>query len=105
MNCCKCDCITRVRATSITNSAGATTINIPTTTELVAGQIYEIGLFTSIPALTDGSTITITNGTVSAFVMNSCGNYFRPLPLRSRTILKVVYLDDPSHFQLLGIKR
>lgn len=103
MNCCKC--ITKVRATSVTTTGGATTINIPTTVELVAGQIYEIGLFTSIPTGTDGSTLTITNGTTSAFIMNSCGNYYRPLPLRSRTILKVVYLDDPSHFQLLCIKR
>lgn len=103
MNCCKC--ITKVRATSVTTTGGATTINIPTTVELVAGQIYEVCLYTSIPTGTDGSTLTITNGTTSAFVMNSCGNYYRPLPLRSRTILKVVYLDDPSHFQLLCIKR
>lgn len=103
MNCCKC--ITKVRATSVTTATGATTINIPTTVELVAGQIYEVCLYTSIPTGTDGSTLTITNGTTSAFVMNSCGNYYRPLPLRSRTILKVVYLDDPSHFQLLCIKR
>ncbi len=100
-----CKCITRVRATSVTATDGAITINIPATTEVVAGQVYEICLFTSIPTGTDGGTITITNGTVSAFVMNSCGNYYRPLPLRSRTILKVLYLDDPSHFQLLCIKR
>ncbi len=102
MSCCKCT--TRTRATAVTNTSGATTITIPSTVTLTAGQVYEIGLFTAIPSGTDGSTVLISNGTGSAYLMNSCGNYFRPLPLRSRTILRVLYLDDPAHFQLLGIR-
>lgn len=100
-----CNCIPRIRATSVTSTAGATTITLPATAEIIAGQIYDIGLFTAIPAGTDGSTISITNATVTGFVMNSAGNYFRPLPLRSRTILRVMYLDDPAHFLLIGVKR
>ena len=100
-----CNCIPRIRATAITSEAGATTITIPATPEIIPGQIYDIGLFTAIPADTDGSTLTITNGTETGFVLNAIGNYFRPLPLRSRTILRVMYLDDPAHWQLIGIKR
>ena len=78
-----CNNIPLIRAATITNAAGATTITIPATPELLPGQIYDIGLFTAIPDGTDGSTVGITNGTVTGFVMNSLGNYFRPLPLRS----------------------
>lgn len=99
-----CNNIPLIRATTITNAAGATTVTIPATPELVPGQVYDIGLFTAIPALTDGSTVTITNGTDTGFVMNAIGNYFRPLPLRSRTILRVLWLDDPDHFQLIGVR-
>lgn len=100
-----CNCIPRIRATSVTTDAGATTITLPATPEILPGQIYDIALFTAIPDGTDGSTLSITNATVTGFVMNAMGNYFRPLPLRSRTILRVMYLDDPAHFQLIGIKR
>ena len=100
-----CNCIPRIRATSVTTAAGATTITLPATPEILPGQIYDIALFTAIPDETDGSTLSITNATVTGFVMNAMGNYFRPLPLRSRTILRVMYLDDPAHFQLIGIKR
>jgi len=99
------NCIPRIRATSVATTAGATTITIPATPELIPGQMYDIGLFTAIPDGTDGSTISITNTTDTGFVMNAIGNYFRPLPLRSRTILRVIYLDDPEHFQLVGIRR
>lgn len=100
-----CNCIPRIRATSVASTAGATTITIPATPEIIPGQIYDIGLFTAIPDGTDGSTLTITNGTQTGLVMNAMGNYFRPLPLRSRTILRVMYLDDPAHWPLIGIKR
>lgn len=99
------NCIPRIRATSVATTAGATTITIPATPELIPGQMYDIGLFTAIPDGTDGSTISITNTTDTGFVMNAIGNYYRPLPLRSRTILRVIYLDDPAHFQLVGIRR
>ena len=100
-----CNFIPRIRASAIATAAGATTITVPATPEIIPGQIYDIGLFTAIPDGTDGSTLTITNGTQTGFVLNAMGNYFRPLPLRSRTILRVMYLDDPAHWQLIGIKR
>jgi hypothetical protein len=42
---------------------------------------------------------------VTGNIMICNGNYFRPLPLRSRTVLRVQYLDDPAHFQLISVKR
>lgn len=102
---CMCNFPRLIRATTVATAAGATTITIPATAEIQPGDVIDIGLFTAIPDGTDGSTITITNGTVTGFVMKGNGNYFRPLPLRSRTILRVQYLDDPAHFQYLGIRR
>lgn len=104
MACC-CNFPTLYRATSIAVADGATTITIPASPELNVGDVIDIGLFTAIPDGTDGSTVSITNGTVTAYVMAPSGNYFRPLPLRSRMILRVQYLGDPAHFQFLGIRR
>jgi len=104
MACC-CNFPRLFRATSIAVAAGATTITIPDTPELNPGDIIDIGLFTAVPDGTDGTTLSVTNGTVTAFVMGPNGNYFRPLPLTSRTILRVQYLGDPAHFQILGIKK
>jgi hypothetical protein len=87
-----------VRATTVTVASGAVTITVPATTEFVAGQVYDIGLFTNIPDGTDGATIQVTNGTVTAYVLNGVGDYLRPRPLASRQILRAAYFDDPSHF-------
>lgn len=97
-----CGCVQRIKATSVAITGGAVTITVPSTVTFTRGQIYEIGLFTNIPTGTDGATIQITNGTDTEYVMNNAGNYFRPLPLRSRTILRVMYLADPAHFLLWG---
>jgi hypothetical protein len=102
---CNCKFPKLYRATSVAVATGATTITISATPELNAGDVIDIGLFTAIPDGTDGTTLSVTNGTVTAFVMAPNGNYFRPLPLTSRTILRVQYLGDPSHFQILGIKK
>lgn len=97
-----CNCIQRIKAASVALASGAVTITVPSTVTFTAGQIYDIGLFTNIPAGTDGATVQITNGTAAEYVMNNAGNYFRPLPLRSRTILRVMYLGDPAHFLFMG---
>lgn len=102
---CCCNYPIPIRATTVANAAGATTITIPATPALVAGGIYDILLATAIPAGTDGSTVSITNGTETGFVMVGNGNYFRPLPLRSRTVLRVQWLSDPDHFQLISVRR
>ena len=97
MACC-CNYPVRLRATDVALATGNVTITVPATTEFVAGQVYEIGLFTNIPDGTDGATLQVTNGTVTAYVLNGLGDYLRPRPLTSRQILKVAYFDDPSHF-------
>ena len=96
---------TRYRAETITVLNGVTTITLPSTSEIEAVNVYEIGLFTVVPSGTDGTQLVITNGTVTGSVMKANGNYFRPLPLCSRTILCVQYFDDPAHFQILAKRR
>lgn len=100
---CECDNVTRFRATSVTVAAGVTTITIPASPVINPGDVIEVLLATPIPAGTDGTQITITNGTITGDLMNGNGNYFRPNPLTSRTVFLVQYLDDPEHFQILKI--
>ena len=102
---CKCNYPQRYRAETITVATGTTTITLPATAEIEAGNVYDILLATVIPAGTDGTNISITNGTQTGAVMRRNGNYYRPIPLTSRTILRVQFFDDPAHFQLIAIKR
>ena len=100
---CECDNVMRYRATSVAVAAGVTTITIPASPVINPGDVIEVLLATPIPAGTDGTQITITNGTITGDLMNGNGNYFRPNPLTSRTVFLVQYLDDPEHFQILKI--
>ena len=101
---CTCDPnIARYRATTVTLTAGVATITLPTTDEINSGDIIDVLLATSIPDGTDGAELEITNGTVTASIMNGNGNYLRFYPLTSRTILRVQYLSDPSHFQIINV--
>ena len=102
---CPCNFPVRIRATSVATTGGTTTITIPADPTIGTGEVVDIQLFTAIPDGTDGTILSVTNGTITASIMGANGNYYRPLPLRSRTILRVQYLDDPSHFQLIGIRR
>lgn len=104
MACC-CNFPRLFRATTVEVADGVTTITIPSSPEINAGDVIDVGLFATIPIGTDGTELTITNGTVTGNVMACNGNYFRPLPLTSRTILRVQYFGDPAHFQILGIRR
>ena len=79
------------------------TITIPTTAEIQNGQIIDVLLATSIPEGTDGAELVITNGTISDPVFNGNGNYLRFYPLTSRTVLRVQYLTDPTHFQIINV--
>lgn len=103
MGCCCNKYPVRTRASSVAVASGVTTITVPASVEITSGTIYEILLATPIPTGTDGTQVSITNGTSTAAVMKCNGNYFRPLPLRSRTVLHVQYLDDPAHFQLIRV--
>ncbi len=104
MNCC-CNFPKKIRATSVATAGGTTTITLPATPAIIAGDVIDILLSTAIPDGTDGTILSVTNGTVTGNIMICNGNYFRPLPLRSRTVLRVQYLDDPAHFQLISVKR
>lgn len=95
--------IARFRATSVAVAAGVATITIPSTSEINNGDIVDVLLATSIPDGTDGAQLVITNGTLTASVMNGNGNYLRFYPLTSRTVLRVQFLQDPSHFQIINV--
>ena len=101
---CNCKpCIPQIRATTVAVAAGVTTITLPATPEIAAGDVVDILLATAIPDGTDGTQISITNGTVTGNLLNGNGNYLRPYPLTSRTVLRVQYLGDPAHFQIIDI--
>lgn len=95
--------IARFRATSVAVTAGVATITIPASSDINNGDIVDVLLATSIPDGTDGAQLVITNGTLTASVMNGNGNYLRFYPLTSRTVLRVQYLSDPSHFQIINV--
>ena len=93
-----------IRATAIAVADGVTTITIPAAEIFEAGKVYNILLATTIPSGTDGTQLSVTNGTATGSVMQGNGNYFRPLPLRSRTVLVVQYFGDPAHFQIIKVR-
>lgn len=101
---CNCNYPEDVRAESVAVAAGTTTITLPSTTEIKAGDVLNIGLFTAIPDGTNGVPISITNGTVTGDLLVRNGNYFRPRPLLARTVFQVQYFSDPEHFMLLDVK-
>jgi hypothetical protein len=95
--------IAQIRASSVAVADGVATITIPATATINSGDIVDILLATSIPEGTDGAELVITNGTITASVMNGNGNYLRFYPLTSRTVLQVQYLTDPNHFQIINV--
>ncbi|MBO7123179.1 MAG: hypothetical protein J6V90_07875 [Treponema sp.] len=96
-------CIPRIRATAVAVAAGVTTVTLPATPTIEPGEIVDILLATAIPDGTDGTQITITNGTVTGSLMNGNGNYLRPYPLNSRIVIRAQFLSDPAHFQIVNI--
>lgn len=95
--------IRRARASSVAVDAGVTTVTLPAAFAVSAGDVFDILLATAIPAGTDGTQISVTNGTATGSLMNRNGNYLRLVPLTSRTVLRVLYLDDPAHFQIISV--
>lgn len=101
-----CNCepyIPKIRATTVAVSGGITTITIPETPTISVGDVVDIILATPIPDGTDGTQISITNGTITGSLMNGNGNYLRLFPVTSRTVLRVQYLADPVHFQIINV--
>lgn len=98
-----CPNIPQYRATTVAVATGVTTITLPATATIESGDVIDILLATAIPDGTDGTQITITNGTVTGNLMNGNGNYLRPYPLTSRTVIRCQFLSDPAHFQIINI--
>lgn len=101
-----CNCnpnIPVIRATSVEVADGVVTITIPATPTIETGEVIDVLLATSIPDGTDGAELVITNGTITTPVMNGNGNYLRFYPLTSRTVLRVQFLNDPVHFQIINV--
>lgn len=101
--------VQRITAESIavtgTGNTAETTITVPATFEPVAGGIYDVLISAQVPAGTDGTILTITNGTVEGSVyQRMSGNYARSRALGWRKVLRVQFLDDPAHFNLLGVR-
>ncbi|MBO7715796.1 MAG: hypothetical protein J6S85_19695 [Methanobrevibacter sp.] len=95
--------IPRIRATTVAVAGGITTITLPATPVVSVGDVFDILLATPIPDGTDGTQISITNGTITGNLMNGNGNYLRLYPVTSRTVLRVQYLADPAHFQIINV--
>lgn len=101
---CNCKpCIPELRATSVTADDDVVTITVPSTPAITDGEVVNIVLATSVPNDTDGSQLIVTNGSITASVMNGNGNYLRLTPLTSRMVLQVQYLADPVHFQIINV--
>jgi len=101
--------IQRVSAESIavsgTGSTAMTTITVPETYTPVAGGIYDVLINAQVPDQTDGTILTITNGTVTGSVyQRMSGNYARSRALGWRKVLRVQFLDDPAHYNLLMVR-
>lgn len=94
--------IQTVVPTSITVATNIATITLPTSFEPVNGGIYDISLAAPVPDGTNGAEIIITNGTVSGNLLNRLGSNVRMGPLDAQWILRVMYLEDPAHFNLIN---
>ena len=101
--------IQRVTADSIavsgTGSTAETTITVPSSFTPVAGGIYDILISAQVPAGTDGTILTITNGDIEASIyQQKNGNYARARALGWRKVIRVQFLDDPAHYNLLCVR-
>lgn len=105
---CKCSCNNRIQSvtpTTIATAAGTTTITLPATFVPVNGGIYDIPLAAAIPDGTNGTVISITNGTVTGDLLNRLGSNVRMGTLCASTTLRVMYLEDPEHWNLISVRR
>lgn len=99
----------RVTATSIavsgSGNTATTTITVPDSFTPVSGVIYDILISAQVPVETDGTILTIANTTTSGNIMQQLtGNYARSRALGWRKVIRVQYLDDPAHYNLIGMR-
>lgn len=99
---CNCNRVQVVVPTTITQATDTTTITLPATFEPVAGGIYDIPLSAAIPDGTNGNIITITNGTITGNLLNRLGSNVRMGTLNAQWVLRVMYLEDPEHWNLIS---
>lgn len=99
---CNCNRIQAVVPETIAVATGTTTITLPSTFEPVNGGIYDIPLSAAIPDGTNGTVIEITNGTVTGSLLNRLGSNVRMGTLNAQWVLRVMYLSDPDHFNLIS---
>lgn len=101
--------IQRVTAESIavsgTGNAAVTTITVPSTFTPVAGAVYDILISAQVPDETDGTIVAISNGTDTwELFQGMTGNYARSRRLGWRKVIRVVFFDDPAHFNLIAVR-
>jgi len=101
--------VQRVTAESIavsgTGSTAETTITVPATFTPASGGIYDVLVSAQVPAGTDGTILVISNGTEEGNVLQRWnGNYARCRELGWRKVIRVQFLDDPAHYNLLGVR-
>lgn len=101
--------IQRVTAESIavsgTGNTATTTITVPETFTPVAGTVYDILISAQVPAATDGTIIAISNGTDTwELFQGMTGNYVRSRQLGWRKVIRVVFFDDPAHFNFVTVR-
>lgn len=100
-----CQCNNRIDVVvpeSITVASEVATITLPSTFSPVEGGIYDIQLSVAVPDGTSGAEISITNGTVTGNLLNRLGSNVRMGALNPQWILRVMYLSDPDHFNLIS---
>lgn len=102
--------IPRVNVTNIAVSGegntAVTTLTIPGTFTPVPGTVCDIVLSAQVPVATSGTILSITNGTVTGTLYQVYGgNYARARELETVKALRVHFLNDPAHFNLLSIRR
>lgn len=95
---CNCKKIPIVTPTSVTVAEGVTTLAMPSNFISTPGCVYDISLNVPIPAGTDGTAIKIG----SAPLLNKLGSNIRLADINSQQIFRVLYLNDPVHFILIG---
>lgn len=99
---CNCNRIQVITPVTIAQAADTTTITLPTDFEPINGEIYDIPLSAAIPDGTNGNIITITNGTITGNLLNRLGSNVRMGTLNAQWILRVMYLSDPDHWNLIS---
>ena len=92
-------------AVSGTGNTAVTTITVPSSVTFASGCVYDFLITAQVPAGTDGTIVAVTNGTVTAQLMEtSTGNYARARGLGWRKVIRAQFFADPDHLNLLCVR-